>query len=263
MGIGTFFSSGNNMRTVSTLLVTCTLLITFGLQETSAAPPQGKPYPILEPCSRYEPLYSSLFFKTEKFDDWPEKYHETVNEVIEEYMQPPEAIECLEPILLPLEATSALGGIARSLPPWQDPNDFALLDRNDVGIVMLEFLRVYECALVDHNYHLVLDVIEERFTEEAAGGPLPTVIQSFNYQELLKEMERRRTIILQEISVARPALERALQIITSIARLSPLDAEMHCLQRASLDLRNGLALTSDASVCLPKGWDAKDPLRDL
>lgn len=178
-------------------------------------------------------------------------------------MQPPEEIACLEENILPLDSSSALGVIAQSLPPWQDPNDFARLDRNDVGIVLLEFLRVYECALVDHNYYLVLDVIEERFREEAGGGPLPRVVPSFDYQELIVEMERRRKIILQEMTVARPALERALQIITSIARLSPLDAEMHCLQRASLDLRNGLGLASDASVCLPKGWDAKDPLRDL
>jgi len=176
-----FLRNEQNTKTLSVLIIVCILGLAVGIRGHSlAAPPQGKPYPILEPCTRYEPLYSSLFFKNEKFDDWPEKYHEKVREVIEEYMQPPETIECLEPNILPLESNSALGDIALSLPPWQDPNDFAKLDRNDVGIVLLEFLRVYECALVDHNYYLVLDVIEERFKDEAGGGPIPAIVPSFD-----------------------------------------------------------------------------------
>lgn len=235
-----------------------------GAHRSFAAPPAGKPYPILAPCTRYDDRYASMFFKTEKFDDWPDVYHERVGEVIEEYLEPPETIQCYDQILIPLGPTSALGQLASELAPWQDPADRAKLDRNDVGIVLLEFLRMYECALVDHNYYLPMDVITERFEEEAGGTtPLPTVIEDFTFDALLKEMGRRRKIITEEVVTSRAALQRVLMVISGVTRLSPIDAELECLQRASLDLRNGLGLAADASVCMPRAWDTKDSLRDL
>jgi hypothetical protein len=232
---------------------------------THAAPDPWKPYPILESCTRDDAQYATMFFKTEDFVDWPAKYHTRVNEIIEEYLKPPEIIACLNPVLIPLAASSKLYALASELPPWQDPTDLAQLDRNDYGIVLLEYLRIYECALFDHNFgpYLVMEIIQERYEDEAGGGPLPLIIDDFLFEDLKKEIRFRRRLIEQEIATARPALERALIVISSLTRLSPLDAELECLQRASLDLRNGLGLAADASVCMPKGWDVKDPLRDL
>ena len=248
----------------STLVAISSLLIITSRNNTSlAAQAPWKPYPILESCSRSDAQYASLYFNTEDFYDWPEKYHEAVNAVIEEYLEPPQTIDCLNYDILPLSNFSTLGAMAAALPPWQDPTDLAELDRNDIGIVLLEFLRVYECAMTDHNFFLPMDVIQERFEDEAAGGPLPFIIANFRFEDLLKEMGKRRRVIVEEIATARPTLERALVIVSSVIRLSFLDAELECLQRASLDLRNGLALAADASVCMPKGWDVKDPLRDL
>ena len=249
---------------VSMLIAIGSLLIITSRNNISlAAQDPWKPYPILESCTRADAQYAGLFFNNEDFDDWPEKYHEAVDAVIEEYLDPPQTIECLDPNILPINQFTSIYALAAVLPPWQDPVDLAELDRNDVGIVLLEFLRVYECALADHNFFLPMDVIQERFEDEAAGGPLPFIIANFRFEDLLKEMGRRRRVIEEEIATARPTLERALVIVSSVIRFSFLDAELECLQRASLDLRNSLALAADASVCMPKGWDVKDPLRDL
>lgn len=260
-------SSKGSFRTLLLGLCTCItvgVFISVGLSKTShAAPDPWKPYPILESCTRADQQYASMFFNIYRIDDWAQAYHERVDGIIEEYLKPPEKIDCLNPVILPLNPVSALSSLASELPPWQNPAELANLDRNDYGIVLLEYLRLYECAMADHNLFLPMDVIRERFEDDAGGGPLATYINGFVFESLLKEMKRRQRIIVEEVATARPTLERALLIVTGFTRLSPIDAELECLQRASLDLRNGLGLAADASVCLPKAWDVKDPLRDL
>jgi len=255
-------------RLLATLLCTAVIGVFFlrGSKDTSfAAPDPWKPYPILESCTRDDAQYATMFFNTNAFIDWPEKYHTAVNEIIEEYLQPPTSIACFNQVLIPLDASSKLAALASTLPPWQDPGDLAMLDRNDYGIVLLEFLRIYECALFDQNFHpyLVMDIIREKFEAAAGGGPMSFVLEDFVFEDLEREIIYRKRIIEQELATARPALERALVVVSSLTRLSPIDVELECLQRASLDLRNGLGLAADASICMPKGWDVKDSLRDL
>ena len=212
------------------------LAICIGCLTTVLAAPYAyaqERYPILAPCTRDDPRYAALFFNTEHFDDWAEKYHEAVDEVVEEYLEPPGDIQCDEDILLPIDgATSAMGAMAQKLPPWQDPTDRAKLKRSDVGIVLLEHLRLYECALSEHYYYLPVDVIQEKFLDFSGGTfPLPKFVPGFDLLELIAEMERRREIIRNEIVIARPTLERALLLLNALTRLMPLDAELQCLQR--------------------------------
>lgn len=46
-------------------------------------------------------------------------------------------------------------------------------------------------------------------------------------------------------------------------RLRPLEAELECMQRMSIDIRNIAALSAETSACMPRTWYAKDALRDF
>jgi len=259
------FNKGKKYVGISLIAILGIVFISVGQKEISHAEWESwKTYPILESCSRNDEEYKNFYFNTEDFEDWPDSYHDMVDDVIDEYInpEPDEAIECIDGELMPLGADSKLLEMAEMLPPWQDSDDLDKLDRNDIGIVLLEFLRVYECALVEHSFFLPIDIAQEHF-DELALAPDPSVIADLLFGDLVSEIAFHSDIISKEIATARPTLERALAIVSSLTRLGPLSAELECLQRASLDLRNGMGLAADASVCLPKGWDAKDPLRDL
>ena len=252
----------NRYTTIGSWTVLCALLIST-LPTAKAAPEPGKRYPILAPCTRYEDRYTDVAaFLNIDFADWDDIYHEQVNAAIEEYLKPPGKIKCTEDNLLPVVTGSAIGRIARSLPPWAEPDDFAKLKQADISSVLLEYLRVYECAMTEHNFYLPIDIITERFEAAAVGGVPVRIIPGFSLMTLAAEMAARRIKMSEEIAISRKTLERSLMIISGIGRLGPIDAELQCLQRGSLDLRNALSLASDAAMCLPRVWDSRDVLRD-
>lgn len=211
-------------------------------------------------CTPIDQRYANLFFGDLKIENWPDEYHNTVEKILEEYSQPPKKIQCLEQQLFPVENTT-LYELAAKLPPWQNGDALADLQRNDVGFVLLEFLRIYECAMLDRKNFTTL-YVQNRYATDQDEGVVPAN-QDLRLGVQNTRAQAERKIIEEELAVARPTMEKALALIAGNNRLSVLDAELQCLQRASLDIRNGLGLVADTSSCLPRIWNAKDVLRKL
>ena len=237
------------------LLLLVVLTAVGGASQLWGSTLRTDPNTVLAPCTPGDARYASLSFKGGSVDSWVEQYHEQVNSVVEEYSKPAQNIACTEDKLLPVTTGDALYDLAKKLPPWSTAEKLEDLRKNDVGFVLLEFLRVYECALLDRGNFTRLYVQNEY---ENSGTDRELRV----YDQELKTRAERETIE-QELRIARPTLEKALQIVTGDMRLATLDAELQCLQRASLDIRNSLSLAADASSCLPRIWNSKDVLRTL
>lgn len=221
-------------------------------------------HPILAECSRFDRRYDALGFRTSSILTWPDEYHKNVNAVIEEYMGPLK-LKCdagsYEALLQP---GTALQSLARSLPSWNDPR--VVVSRFDTPRVLLEYLRVYECALHEFDTFSLLMTREEEFAElvESYGGDVDVALANWEYQfpDLAQDSAQRTNLITKELDLARRTLTRTLSMMSAYERLKPLEAELECMQRMSLDARNIAALMAETSSCLPRVWNAKDPLRD-
>jgi len=246
---------------VTTGFLTLLILQNLFLPTTQvfASTPVVDRYPILGPCTRDDEAYRTLDFIQQPFDEWASTYHGTVNNVIEEHFKSKDIKCTADDYKNFMSPGPQLRGLATNLAPWKDPEDADKLTQFDVGIVLVEYLRVYECALVEYSFFQAPEVVRERFRNDSP----PSVVLDFFYGNLVEEMFRRTSIISNELRTARKTLYKILDILGSYDRLLPLQAELECLQRTSLDIRNVLSLTAEASACLPRVWSAKDPLRDL
>ena len=220
--------------------------------------------PILGKCSGTEVEYFNKFTKfsfspvvgTDVIDLWSEAYHSTVDSVVNRHLNPgSSSVECLGESVHELRPPSgAMLELASQLPPWQKRGT-GDLSRHDIAAVLLEFLRTYECALAERNYFLYSSVKREL----DAGLPDDDVLL---YRDVFTEAQEQREKIVHEVTVSRPALYRTLSWTAGVGN-NILEAEVECLQRASLDIRNSLAIGAEAAACLPRVWDAKDTLRDI
>ncbi|MBT4119802.1 MAG: hypothetical protein HOG89_03870 [Candidatus Peribacter sp.] len=215
----------------------------------------GRPYdehPILAPCTRFDDRYQNLLFRDTYIEEWPEIYHDQVDRVVQEYLQPRELKCDAEDYETFLPPGGELLSLAAGLPTWNDPD--VPLSEYDISRVLLEYLRVYECALMEFDEYLVYDTAVEQFSK-------PGITKMF-FSGLMEQFLDRSAIINEERVVARVTLHRVLTLIGNFGRLRPLEAELECTQRLSLDIRNISALTAETSSCLPRIWNAKDVLRD-
>lgn len=237
-----------------TLLLTCMTGQSAYAQTTT----QNLPYPVLGPCSRDTNL-GNVDFIQKPFKEWAETYHKTVDDVIEEHMGPTE-LKCegqsYQELLQPGPKLSQL---AHSLPPWQDTQNRQKLQQSDVGLVLLEYLRVYECSLMEYSFFQAPEIVREEFRSQNPA----TMVLNFFHADLVKQLFERSAIIVNETKTARKTLYKVLDLLSSYDRLRPMEAELECLQRTSLDIRNVMSLAAETSACLPRAWSAKDPLRDL
>ena len=231
---------------------------------TGRAPDQ---YPILAPCSRFDEAYEDLGYLDKPIEEWKKAYHDAVSEVVAESLEQPK-IECTatdyDSLLQP---GTKLEELAKKLPPWQkqdddDANEVSIT-RFDISRVLLEHLRVYECALSEYYEFRYYDTAAEEFRkeEEETGSER---INFFDYfiSDLVKDTNERSAFIIKEKTIARTALHRTLTILGTMDRLLPLQAELECMQRMSLDIRNIAGLAAETSSCMPRTWNAKDVLRD-
>lgn len=159
-----------------------------------------------------------------------------------------------------LRPSAALSALANQLPEW-GPSRAGDLSEADLGPVLLEYLRVYECSLHERERFVgIITQDEKGETTTDDDGNAVTTIDSFTLSD---ESEKEKHVILEEYLTARPALERTLAFVGEIDRLRPLSAELECLKRASLDLRNVTGLMAESASCMPKILDARGSLRDL
>lgn len=191
-------------------------------------------------------------FEDEPFDKWATLYHNQVDAVVEAHLnniKNTQAIElqCTDPNFASrIPASDALMKMAEMIPAWKDRTNE--LYESDMQVVLLEFLRVYECSMDEKGLFLPVTLTQQEGMERGA---------------FTNTMNETRTTIAHEKTIARETLERTLGLVNGYDRLQPLTIDIECLKRSSLDLRNVLGLASDISSCLPRIWDAKGSLRDL
>lgn len=197
----------------------------------------------------------SMFEKI-PFDDWAKDYHSTVAQVVEAHMDSLNntaklPLTCTAPDYASMvRPTGPLHDLAAELSPWKDDaQKLQALSETEIGPVLDEYLRVYECALNERKNFLQI-----RVQQSQNGGN--------DYSNSI-EVARQSAIIDHQLALARMALDRTLQIVGGADRLRPLALDIECLKRTSLDIRNILGLVSQVSACLPRIRDARGSLRDL
>ena len=233
------------------------LTLTVHAKELHIPEYSGRPedeHPILAPCSRFVDRYETLGFRDNYIEDWPEMYHDQVDRVIEEYLESPK-VQCdAEDYEAFMPPGPELLDLAASLPTWNDPD--VPLSEYDISRVLLEYLRIYECALMEFEAFREFDTSMEEFDRK------PEITFLF-FSDVMEGSLKRAWIINKERAIARKTLHRVLTLIGTFGRLRPLEAELECTQRLSIDIRNIAALTAETSACLPRVWNAKDALRDF
>lgn len=151
--------------------------------------------------------------------------------------------------------------IGKKLEPWSGTGSSTNFTQSDTTPVLIEYLRVYECSLAERSTTLLVEIWRE---ETVRRNLLPGGLASnpFFFIKLWEMWAQQSKDIRRELQIARPTLERALGIMGTVQMARSLVQDTNCLQRASLDIRNALGLSADAASCLPRIWNAKDPLRD-
>lgn len=193
-------------------------------------------------------------FAKKPFKEWEKIYNENADAVVEAHMKAMRgisdlAIQCTaEDYRAVVPASSALKKVAEMIPAWKERANAGELHESDMPVVLLEFLRVYECSMNEYLQNFPV-------TARSSKG--------MSISDLRKEGADAASIINRERAVSRETLERVLSLTGGFDRLQPLSIDIECLKRASLDMRNTLGLASDVSSCLPRMWDAKGSLRDL
>ncbi|MDD5025924.1 MAG: hypothetical protein PHH13_00950 [Candidatus Peribacteraceae bacterium] len=242
--------------------------------------------PVLAACTRFEgELFKDIDFKSlhdtpklntaNVLDEWSNSYHSTVSKIIEEDLG--ELVLDSSPLRSPsrsprctatnyagfLTPRSELKSLAKKLPSWKNSTNLSRLNQLDMGTVLLEYLRMYECALVERLNLLPAYILRQEAYRQWVlfGLSVPKVVIEIPILGGMDDDERFR--IRKELVTARAALLKTLTFVSGYNRLQPIDMELICVQRASLDIRNGLALAADAASCLPRVWNAKEPLRDF
>lgn len=202
------------------------------------------------PCSIKDGPFADV-----DFDRWPQTYHGTVSAVIDAHLDklrnPSTAsITCTADDYPAMVAGSGpLQSLASRLAPWKNRAASEL----ELGPVLQEYLRTYECALQEKRYFLPTS----RQSSSSSQGP------ELGYGRFVSEEQDDASVISRELASARPLLERTLSIVGGMDRLQPLSLDIECIRRASLDLRNTLGLTAEAAACMPRAWDVRGSLRDL
>jgi hypothetical protein len=219
--------------------------------KVSAASHEGGD-PVLAACSENNILFPKdlpLGIGQDRIDLWRDRYHGTVSAIVDAHFTPTR-IQCTADVReLP---SGSLQALAAQLPPWEDHATLVTLSEGDIGAVLLEYLRIYECALQNRALSLAPDIAKD-ITKDGR----------WELGKFVTEHPKQEQKIQKELTLARRALHRTLALLGGIDRLRPLSTSLECLQRASLDLRNVLGLAADTTACLPRIWDARGSLRDL
>jgi hypothetical protein len=200
------------------------------------------------------------------YKDWEDIYHKTVSRIVSAHIRVSDELRPLqcdaEDFKSMFTPSPQLVALASKLPPWdfeKNKSQLGLLSEADMGSVLLEFLREYECVLKD-NIPYVRQMIQREIEEEAKKNKEEAKI---GFEPLEVRVLERKIDMRDELNTARKSLERTLAFVNGIDRLRPLSLELICIQRTSLDIRNIFGLAAEAISCLPRIWDTQGSLRDL
>ena len=113
---------------------------------------------------------------------------------------------------------------------------------SDFDVLLAEFWRTYDCHLFSLQNNPA--ALARAFGLVPASTTATRVLFSGVHFLNTDEVERERIR-------ARRTLDRLLFTLRSSEQYLPLHASLRCLQRGGADVRNAVALISDASQCLP------------
>jgi hypothetical protein len=204
-------------------------------------------------------------FETLPFSKWPDTYHKTVADVIDAHENTLrdtniEELQCTAPDYPSIvKPTLYLKNLAKTLAPWKDTKKLNSLSEMDIGPVLLEYVRIYECALAERKNYLSI-LVPREFASSASAANTTKTMDRISYNEAVDTQSRT---IDHELAISRLTLNRTMLIVGGEDRLRPLSLDIECLKRVSLDIRNIMGLISQASACMPRIRDARGSLRDL
>jgi hypothetical protein len=178
---------------------------------------------------------------------WMLTYNDAVSTVVDDVLEKSANPTCT--LSRDDDVPPSLTILARKLSPWEDTGTPVRLA--DAPAVLLETLRVYECTLREWNTFLPV-------TTSGSGSEMFSIIGPSTQRQLQDRLK-----IEQELSIARPTMNRTLTYLGGVTRLTPLSQNMDCLVRTSADLRNVLGLAAETSMCLPRAWDTKGTVQNL
>lgn len=246
------------LRFLSAVVLPCFLVACSGVLTSG---PEGIDIDRLAPCTGIGSPFENLDFK-----EWPKTYHKTVADVVEAHLKSlkntkTEQLQCTAPDYPSVvKPTPDLKNLAEKLPPWKERTKLDRLSEMDIGPVLLEYVRVYECALNERRDELQLRIPAEFASSASAASEADTRMMRV---QLNLDMDEQMQTIDHETILARSTLDRTLMIVGGQDRLRPLSLDIECLKRVSLDIRNILGLVSQSVACMPRIQDARSGLRDL
>lgn len=217
----------------------------------------------LTPCGIEGTPFASL-----DFGEWVETYHRRVSEVVDEYFTMNDedfVLDCTlsdtgdgSPVA---QAGSALQSLALELPPWADGT--RIVTKLSTGDVLRHYLDAYLCSLHEMRYRIEVTSDGAYASDSSASQSSTSSLQYMDRGDLNNWVEADREVIDRELETAGPALERVLTLMSADHRTSALKAQLQCILRASTDLRNALALFSEATACVGRLWDTQGIFRDF
>lgn len=230
-------------------------------------------YPVLGKCSGRETgIFMNVASQTNPaiglsaVEQWSTLYHGTVDQVVTEYVGTieidPSTIDCLADNTDILELPPPqMVALASQLPPWQDAAELITLKRSDIGAVLQEYLRVYECSLAERQVSISSEVYEDiwRYVDLQPGGREDNPVKWWDVGDGSQFSQR---LIDHEMAISRTTLDRTLTVTANLDRFRGLRINAICLQRASLEARNGFALAAESAACFPRTFYPQDILRD-
>jgi hypothetical protein len=190
-------------------------------------------------------------------------YHQTVGGVIDAHMElhTNKASVCQE---TPANAGASgpLSALAASLPPWKsETRKNALMEREMHG-VLLEYLRIYQCSLLEYKDAAYEPAISWWYTQQNLTVVSDEYVDSISRENALTAAGEIQRLVDREAGIARTALQRTLAFVGGVDRLHAGDVDFECVRRASMDLRNVMGLLSEALSCSAKALDARGSLRE-
>jgi hypothetical protein len=231
--------------------------------------------PAITACSQYTDVFEDIFvagdgkenkcneddtaFVGHSITRWSCHYHETVDTILEGILDQSQPSVCGPSSD---DATKELQALADKLEPWKaeaekpdDEKEPVTLDQ--APSILQEYLRVYECALYEHETNLPVAVSAAIYEEEEKDDNVAHEL----FKHTLRSLSDRDRL-LYELSRSREALQNSLLLLSRGRPSSAMSGHLECLQRISLDIRNIMGLAAEAGSCLPKSWNARDVLRD-
>ncbi len=221
-------------------------------------------YDELPPCEvnkdLFPPQAQFLGDKRNPVERWKDEFNKKMNDLVRAHLASAEKrTTCTSSPTV--EATDEERMLALRLSPWKDG---AALTASDFSAVVLEYLRAYTCTLNGRASMMMSEVAWDAEEEDKLGSF--DLFEPGSEDPLLytiaMEARREELLVKEELAIAPRTVHRLLRYVAALDRLRPVEASLRCLERASLDIRNILALNADASACM-EARKGQSSLRDL